>query len=156
MRHWFERFVHSNEGCRMQDGCELLKQKLLIVDDERMNRALMSDVLIDAGFLVRSVEDGFSALVEIRKEIPNILLSDLNMPGMSGFELLSVVHSCFPSIRVIAMSGAFLGDEVPIGVAADAFYPKGSGIEALLKIIAGLAQVERLATKPPITSPPTI
>lgn len=141
----------------MQDGCELLKQKLLIVDDERMNRALMSDVLIDAGFLVRSVEDGFSALVAIRKEIPNILLSDLNMPGMSGFELLSVVvHSCFPSIRVIAMSGAFLGDEVPIGVAADAFYQKGCGIEALLKIIAGLAQVERLATKPPVTPPPTI
>lgn len=68
------------------------------------------------------------ALVEIRKEIPDILLSDLNMPGMSGFELLSVVRSSFPSIRAIAMRGAFSGVEVPIGIAADAFYKKGNGV----------------------------
>ena len=53
-------------------------------------------------------EDGFSALAEIRKEVPDILLSDLNMPRMSGFELLSVVRRRFPSIRTIAMSGAFM------------------------------------------------
>lgn len=41
----------------------------------------------------------------MRDEFPEFLLSDLNMPGMSGFELLSVVPRRFPSIRTIAMSG---------------------------------------------------
>ncbi|HEV2134252.1 MAG TPA: response regulator [Terracidiphilus sp.] len=136
----------------MQGASELSGQKLLIVDDEQSIRTSMSEVLIEAGFCVRFVEDGLSALVEIRKEIPDILISDLNMPGMSGFELLSVVRSRFPSIRSIAMSGAFSGDEMPIGVAADAFYKKGNGVGPLLRIIAGLAQVERLAAKPPVTS----
>ena len=54
--------------------------KLLIVDDDPLIRALLSEVLIEIGFSVRSARDGFSALAEIREEIPDILLSDLNMP----------------------------------------------------------------------------
>ena len=114
----------------------------------------MSQPLVEIDFFVRSAEDGFSALAEIRKEIPDILLSDLNMPRMSGFELLSVVHHRFPSIRVIAMSGAFSGDEVPSRVSADAFYQKGCGVRSLLKIIGGLALPNRLPANPPATSSP--
>jgi hypothetical protein len=44
---------------------------------------------------------------------------------------------------VIAMSGAFSGDEVPSGVVADAFYQKGCGVRSLLRIIGGLAQAKR-------------
>jgi len=43
---------------------------------------------------------------------------------MSGFELLSVVRRRFPAIQLIAMSGAFSGDGIPPGVAADAFMKK--------------------------------
>jgi hypothetical protein len=42
------------------------------------------------------------------------------------------------------MSGAFSGDEVPFGVAADAFYQKRCGVRSLLRIIGGLAQPNRL------------
>ena len=59
----------------------------------------MSHVLTEIGYRVRSAEDGFSALREMRHEVPDILLSDLNMPGMSGFELLSVVRRRFPRSR---------------------------------------------------------
>jgi CheY-like chemotaxis protein len=114
----------------------------------------MSQVLVEIGYSVRSAEDGFSALAEIRKEIPDIILSDLNMPGMSGFELLSVVHHRFPSIRVIAMSGAFFGNEVPSGIAADAFHQKGSGVRSLLMIIERLAQPGRVTSDPPAASSP--
>jgi hypothetical protein len=71
----------------------------------------------------------------MRQEVPDILLSDLNMPVMSGFELLSVVRRRFPAMRVIAMSGAFFGEEVPSGVAADNFYQKGGGLDALLRVM---------------------
>jgi DNA-binding NtrC family response regulator len=111
---------------------------LLIVDDDSFIRGFLSEVLAEIKFSVRSAPDGFSALAEIRKEIPGILLSDINMPGMSGFELLSVVRRRFPAILVIAMSGSFSGKEVPSGVPADAFYQKGSSLGALLQIIRTL------------------
>jgi CheY-like chemotaxis protein len=138
----------------MRDVLQDPLAKVLIVDDEPLIRTSMSMVLTGIGYSVRSAQDGFSALVEIRKEIPDIILSDPNMPGMSGFELLSVVRRRFPSIRVIAMSGAFSGDEMPSGVEADAFYPKGGGVCSLLKIIRELAEPERLPATQLATSAP--
>jgi len=121
---------------------------LLIVDDDPSVREALSHVLTEIGYRVRSAEDGFTALREMRHEAPDLLLSDLNMPNMSGFELLSVVRRRFPAIRTIAMSGSFSGDEVPSGVAADGFYQKGSSIVALLRIITSLPHLERYATQP--------
>src|SRR5277367_6793111 len=113
--------------------------RLLIVDDDALICESLSFILAESGHRIRSTADGFSALVELRKEIPDILLSDLNMPGMSGFELLSVVRRRFPAIRVIAMSGAFSGDAVQPGVAADAFYEKATTMHALLKTVKEIA-----------------
>ncbi len=121
------------------------KAKVLIVDDEPSIRSSLAHMLAEIGYRVLSAADGFSALHEIRQDIPDILLSDLNMPDMSGFELLSVVRRRFPAILAIAMSGAFSGDEVPSGVAADAFYQKGSSLGSLLRIMESLPRPERMA-----------
>jgi CheY-like chemotaxis protein len=124
------------------------KAGLLIVDGELSTRILLSQTLARIGYRVRSAADGFAALREIRQECPQILLSDLNMPGMSGFELLSIVRRGFPQIQVIAMSGAFSGHEVPSGVAADAFFDKGSSMPCLLRIMESLPNSQRIAEKP--------
>jgi CheY-like chemotaxis protein len=100
-------------------------------------------VLSGLGLRVRSASDGLAALIEMRHEAPDILLSDLNMPGMSGFELLSVVRRRFPAVLVIAMSGAFSGDQIPSGVTADAFYPKGYGVAVLMRAIESLTLSNR-------------
>jgi len=118
---------------------------ILIVDDKPSVRTSLSLLLGEIGYRVRSAGDGFSALREIRQEIPEILLSDLQMPGMSGFELLLVVRRRFPEIQVIAMSGAFCGSEVPSGIPADAFYQKGSSMTALMHILGALPQMRRRA-----------
>jgi CheY-like chemotaxis protein len=130
------------------------KARLLIVDDEPSIRTSMSLVLTEIGYWVRSAEDGFSALSELRKELPDILVSDLHMPGMSGFELLSVVHRRFPWIQTIAMSGAFQGDEAPSGVAARAFYQKGSSLGSLLRILENLPRPEPMPPSQPAASAP--
>jgi CheY-like chemotaxis protein len=124
------------------------------VDDAPAIRASISTLLTEFGFVVRTAENGFTALAEIRTEIPNILLSDLNMPGMSGFELLSVVRRRYPSIQVIAMSGSFSGEEVPSGVIADAFYQKGCSVRSLLRIIEGLSQQKLRSSNPSIAASP--
>ena len=124
------------------------KTRVLVVDDEPLIRTTMSIVLTEIGYSVRSADDGFSALREIRHEMPYILLTDLNMPGMSGFELLSVVSRRFPAMHTIAMSGAYSGKEVPYGVIADSFYEKGKGIKTLLQIIETLPRIKLCAPAP--------
>jgi len=111
------------------------KAKLLVVDDEPSTLDLFRQIFVGLGHPVRVAEDGFSALEQIREEVPDILLSDLNMPGMSGFELLSVVRRRIPNIYVIATSGAFSGDTVPHGIAADAFHEKATGLGGLFDIV---------------------
>ncbi len=113
--------------------------RVLIVDDDELLRTSLLQVLTHAGYTVRCAENGFAALSDICHEIPEILLSDLNMPGLSGFELLSVVRHQFPSIRVIAMSGAYFGGEIPPGVFADAFYEKAGGIGSLMQKLASIS-----------------
>jgi CheY-like chemotaxis protein len=70
---------------------------------------------------------GFDALLQLKRKLPAIVISDLNMPEMSGFELLSVVRQQFPRLSLVAMGGLYeSGDEAPGGVIADALYPKGN------------------------------
>jgi CheY-like chemotaxis protein len=116
-----------------------LKTHLLVVEDEPIIRELFSTLLQTAGYSVAQAQDGFAALEEIRRRRPALILSDLNMPRMTGFELLSVIRRRFPSVHVIAMSGAFDDGEVPNGVAADAFSQKsGRHISTLVEVIEDL------------------
>jgi CheY-like chemotaxis protein len=102
------------------------KHRILVVDDEPAIREMMTLLLASEGYEVATAEDGFDALLQLTVKPPDILISDLNMPHMSGFELLSVVRRRFPEIPVIAISGAYdSGENVPGGVIADIFYPKG-------------------------------
>jgi CheY-like chemotaxis protein len=86
---------------------------------------------------------------------PDIILSDLNMPGMSGFELLMEVRNLFPAIKVIAMSGAFCGSEIPPGVLADAFYQKGSSVSMLLQILRALPHMKCRSSEHPVSVRPS-
>jgi CheY-like chemotaxis protein len=118
--------------------------RLLIVDDDPALRASLMEIFRACGNEVGSAEDGFSALTSMRREMPDILLSDLNMPRMSGFELLSVVRRRFPRVRVIAMSSAFQGAGVPVGIAADNYYEKGTSLGGLLGMVAAMSRPEKL------------
>jgi CheY-like chemotaxis protein len=109
---------------------------VVVVDDNPVLVSVLSGIFKESGYTVRTASDGFTALTSIRERVPDILISDLNMPRMSGFELLSIVRRRFPSIAVIAMSGAYAGDAVPEEIAADAFYAKGSsGVERLFEML---------------------
>jgi hypothetical protein len=80
------------------------------------------------GYEVNTAKHGLDALSAMKREKPAIVISDLNMPRMSGFEFLSVV---FPEVGVIAMSGNYTGYigeggvNTPQYVTADTFYSKG-------------------------------
>lgn len=115
---------------------------ILIVDDEPSIRESMTLLLQMSGYEVKTAEHGFDALLQLRTMVPDVIISDLNMPQMSGFEFLSVVRRRFPAVPVVAVSGAYQsGEHVPGGVIADAFYSKGHHNPAeLLRTIAELIQ----------------
>jgi CheY-like chemotaxis protein len=120
------------------------KANLLLVDDDPALRVSLSMVLASVGYRVRLAGDGFAALAEIRNELPDVILSDMNMPEMSGFELLSVIRRRFPSIRVIAMSGGFADSDEHDGVAADAYHRKGGNLSSLLATLESMTGPDRL------------
>jgi CheY-like chemotaxis protein len=105
---------------------------VVVADDNPILVSVLSEIFRECGYTVRTASDGFAALATIRDRVPDILISDLYMPRMTGFELLSIVRRRFPTIAVIAMSGAYSGLVVPEGVAADGFYAKGSSSVARL------------------------
>ena len=119
------------------------KGQILVVDDDQSVRESVAISLMAAGYDVVAAEDGFRALSQLRKNLPDLMLSDLYMPGMSGFELLSVVRRRFPQISTVAMSGAYVGDEVPFSVIADGFFAKGGQSKNLLRTIQGLLLTAR-------------
>jgi DNA-binding response OmpR family regulator len=118
----------------------LRKRSVLIVEDEGDLRVILAAMLVQTGFDVRTAWDGVSALLEMETGIPDIIISDLNMPRMSGFELLSIVRAEFPLVPLIAMSGAFSGTQVPEGVVADAFYEKGTHPVFLTRLVSAMTR----------------
>jgi CheY-like chemotaxis protein len=68
----------------------------------------LGKMLLEAqGYEVRGAEDGFEGLAALKQSLPDIIISDLQMPNMNGFEFLSVVRRRFPVIPVIVISGEF-------------------------------------------------
>jgi CheY-like chemotaxis protein len=124
-----------------------LTERVLLVDDEPLARKLISRYLVAAGYVVRMAEDGLDAIGKLRTGLPDLIISDLKMPRMSGVELLHVVRKRFPQIPVIVISGMAI-NEIPSEVAADAYCHKsGSGYEQLLETMAELTR------KPPLRTP---
>jgi CheY-like chemotaxis protein len=98
--------------------------RILFVDDEPAIVETAALILGQSGYEVHTARDGFEALTALSRSLPDIQISDLSMPNMSGFELLSVVRRRFPQLPVIAVSGQYNGT-APTGLIADAFFSKG-------------------------------
>jgi CheY-like chemotaxis protein len=113
---------------------------ILVVDDDESVRDSVCLLLAENGYELSSAVDGFDALLQMKRRVPAVVISDLNMPHMSGFEFLSVIRRRFPEVLVVAMSGAYqAGDAIPAGVIADAFYAKGRhDSKRLLALVADL------------------
>ena len=99
--------------------------RLLVVDDDPAIREVTSAMLAEQGYEVLTAEDGLHALELLPQFHPHLVITDLRMPRMSGFELLEIMRERFPELPVIAVSGEVFGDELPPSVIADAFLPKG-------------------------------
>ncbi len=78
---------------------------ILVVDDEAGIRTLVSHILERAGHSVTTARDGAEALALVAMEPPEVVLTDLFMPGKEGIETILELRRKFPGITTIAMSG---------------------------------------------------
>jgi CheY-like chemotaxis protein len=114
--------------------------RILVVDDDPAIRKVSADLLARRGYEVKTASDGFEALAKLQRAEPDVIISDLRMPNMSGFEFLSVVRRRFPHVPVIVISSEFEGT-MPIGVLADVFFTKSEyKPEELITAIAELLE----------------
>ncbi len=112
---------------------------VLHVDDDPTIRSFLSSQLEKAGFKAQQAEDGIDGLVKLRDKLPKVIISDLQMPRMSGIEFISVVRRRFPSIPVIVLSGS-IQREFPEEVKPDRWFRKyAQQIPELLRAVHDLA-----------------
>jgi two-component system cell cycle response regulator len=69
-----------------------MAETILVVDDEAANRDLMEAILTDAGYRVAQAENGLGALAQATAAPPDLILLDLMMPGMNGFEVCRILR----------------------------------------------------------------
>ncbi len=104
---------------------------ILVVDDDHAILLVVSDILEDEGFMVHRAPDGRQALVLAREAHPDLILTDLMMPGMDGRALYSKLqeHMETAQIPVVLMSAA---GHIRLGDGFVGFIPKPFNIDALL------------------------
>lgn len=82
--------------------------KILVVDDEHILRTRLKSVLEQSGLPLSAVftaENALNAIEYIEKEQPQIVITDIRMPIMSGLELATHIHTHYPQIKVILVTG---------------------------------------------------
>jgi CheY-like chemotaxis protein len=113
---------------------------VLVVDDEPYLRDVIALQLEEAGFEARQAEDGIDGLVKLRGTLPDVIISDLQMPRMSGLEFIAIVRKRFPSIPVIVLSGS-AKRELPPASRPDRWFDKcAQQMPELLQAVRDLAR----------------
>lgn len=87
----------------MRRGC-MAAGKILVVDDEANARTALAEILKDEGYAVETAADGFKALPKLKDFSPDVVLTDLKMPGMDGVDLIGKVREFDPEIGVVIMT----------------------------------------------------
>ncbi len=82
------------------------QKKILCIEDDRETAALIAEELVDRGYAVTLAHDGDEGLAAILRTMPDLVLSDISMPVMSGFELLERLTALAP--RFSTMPFVFL------------------------------------------------
>lgn len=80
--------------------------RLLIIDDDAIVRQSIAVYLADSGFQVLEAGNGQAGLTLFQQEFPDLVLTDLRMPGMDGLQVLKRIHELSPETPVIVISGA--------------------------------------------------
>ena len=122
------------------------KGRILVVDDEPNARTALAEILKEEGYQVETAADGFKGLARAEEFSPDLVLTDLKMPGMDGVELLRKLRQHAPELPVVLMT-AFGAVETAVSAmregAAD-YLTKPLNTDELVLVIARALERVRL------------
>lgn len=114
-----------------------MQKRILVVDDEENARIGLSCILAQEGFGVDSVSNGFEALNYLRQQDTDVIISDINMPGMNGITFLRELNRQFPESNVIMITayGEVESYIEAMNLGAFEYLNKPVNVEELLSIL---------------------
>jgi two-component system NtrC family response regulator/two-component system response regulator HydG len=125
------------------------KGRILIADDEETARNSLGQILTDDGYQTYLAADGKEALRLVAQEAPDILLTDLRMPGMDGQEVLSRIRQGYPEVAVVVMTahGTIRSAVRALRDGAEDYLTKPIDVEELEHLLERLLNRKRLAAE---------
>lgn len=87
--------------------------RILLVDDDDETRELLRDFFDERGYLVETADGGMHALAQLDSFAADLVITDLEMPGMSGLELIRSLHATRPGFPVLLVT-ARAEREIPL------------------------------------------
>jgi CheY-like chemotaxis protein len=121
------------------------RARVLIVDDDPANLEILAVTLLDSGFNVRTAVSASEALTEARRLPPSLVLADVMMPGMDGYELCAALKqdpqlAAVPVVLISATFGDAGGDRtLGASVGAADYLPKPVDLHGLVDVLRRLS-----------------
>ena len=109
---------------------------VLLVDDDEDLRAMLGYVLRDAGWRVVEAGSGEEALALAHKSVPDVIVMDQRMPGLTGAELLTQLRSTGVQIPAILITAARDASAVAAAVEVECYLIKPFDLQSLLALIS--------------------
>lgn len=117
-----------------------MENKLLVVDDEKELSLTLSDIYLRQGYKVVTAFSGAEALESIQSTPFDLVLLDIEMPGLSGFDVLKSIKESHPSTKVIVMTGHKEYERQSRLLHCDEFLRKPFSLDSLTSLLSHLLQ----------------
>jgi CheY-like chemotaxis protein len=113
---------------------------ILVVEDDSATRSMLVDLLQDGGYVVAEAIDGFQALKRLREHTPDLVVLDLMLPGMSGWEFIERSRERLEGAQtpVVVLSAIRGRGDYPAALGVAAWFTKPLDVLAFLEVVGQL------------------
>jgi CheY-like chemotaxis protein len=149
--------VHSAQAAnelpqRNHIGYVGVRRRILVVDNEKVDRDMLQSVLEPLGFVVEQAASGYEALQAIPRFAPHLIFMDLGMPGIDGWETIRRIrrqHLTDANIAILSANAFDKGLDNDVGIAVEDFIVKPLRVTELLAWIGAKLELEWVSADTP-------
>ena len=109
---------------------------VLVVDDDEVTRRMIADALVAEGYTVRAAASGAEAIRSVRRRRPDLILLDVHMPGVDGWQVLEELRSAAgPQTPVVVMTAGDLAQDRALSSGAQGYLGKPFEVQDLVEAV---------------------